>query len=85
MEEYRHRVPLSLGLERFLSMSILRMVRTALDRLWLSSPVVPAHGHAVGGWVAASVTPSFAFGLATGCFTGEDVWQRHGAFYHANC
>ena len=64
MEEYRHRVPLSRGLERFLSMSILRMACTLPDRLWLSSPVVPAHGHAVGCWVAASATPRFAFGLA---------------------
>ena len=77
MKKYRHRVPIGLSLERFLSVSILRMVCAFPDRLWLSSPVVPAHGHAVGCWVAASVTPSFAFGLATGCFTGEDVWQRH--------
>jgi len=61
------------------------MARTLPDRLRLSCPVVPAHGHAVGGWVAASVTPRLAFCLAAGCFTGDDVGQRHGAFYHANC
>ena len=51
------------------------MARTLPDRLGLSSPVVPAHGHAVGGWVAASVTPRFAFGqnvmqLTQSAFTG---------------
>ena len=85
MEEGGHLMALSLGLERFLSVSILRIVRALPDHLRLSSSVVPAHGHTVGGWIAASVTPRFAFGLATGCFTGDDVGQRHGAFYHANC
>jgi len=35
--------------------------------------VVSAHRRAVRGWVAALVTPRLASGLATGCFTGEDV------------
>ena len=73
MKEHRHGVLGGFGFVCFASVSILRMARTLPDRLWLSSPVVPARGHAVGGWVAASATPRLTFGLATGCFTGEDV------------
>lgn len=48
------------------------MVCASLDRLGLLGTVVSAHGHAVGGWVTALVTPSLTFGLASRGFAGED-------------
>ena len=69
---------LSLGLERFLSVSILRMVCALPDRLRLSSAVIAAGLTPPCSGVLAAFLGTLGFGLATQRFAGEDVGQRHG-------
>lgn len=78
MEEHRHGVLGGFGFESFPAVSILRMVRTALDGLRLPCSMIPTHRHAVGGWVLAALLGPLGFGLATQRFAGEYVGQRHG-------
>jgi len=52
---------------------VVPVVLSSPDRLGLLGTVVSAHYHTVGGWVAALVTPSLTFGLASRGLAGEDV------------
>jgi D-hexose-6-phosphate mutarotase len=46
------------GLEGFATMSVLWMIGTSLDRLWVSGSVKAADGHAIGGGVPTLVKVS---------------------------
>lgn len=65
VKKYRHRVPLSLGFKRFLSVSILRMVCALPDRLRLSSSVVSTGLTPPCSGVLAAFLGALGFGLET--------------------
>lgn len=51
---------LGLGLQRFLSVFMLRMARTSHDSFWPTGTVIAAYRHSIGGWVEAPISARLA-------------------------
>ncbi len=77
MEEDCHLVTLRLGLQRFSTVPILRMVRTSPDRLRLAATVISTNRHPISRWISAAVAASLTRRGAADGPAGGDVGEGH--------